>query len=340
MKRLSLITLFLLLSWASFAQLEEMNSFLEGHLQKSKNLDTIAWVYNGEFHLGVNQGMLHNWNAGGEVASATVNGFFNGSVIRYFKRHSWTSNLDMTYGLFYAYSNHFIPRKTDDRIDLTTKYGYRLKKDSDLFIAFLGNAKTQFTDAYDYSLPEWKNTTTSTFLAPLYVTLAPGLEYRRGEELNLFFSPIAVRFTMADSKYTLRSPEGAFGIKHGEHHRLELGAYFTGRYNINLAENITYRTRLDLYSNYLAKDVYKDGNLVRKDSPLNIDLLWDNSISFKFFKYFSLNIGVLAIYDNDIPYHSKYENEIGQLVSKDEPFQGLGWWQIKQTMSIGFNYKF
>lgn len=340
MRKILFTALLSLMTVASFAQLEEMNNFVKGHLDKNKNLDTIAWIYNGDFHLGVNQGMLHNWNAGGEVASATVNSTFNGSLVRYYNRHSWTTNLDMTYGLFYAYSNYFIPRKTDDRIDLTTKYGYRLKDESDLFLAFLGNAKTQFTAAYDYSIPEWQNTITSNFLAPLYVTLAPGLEYRRGEDFNLFFSPIAVRFTMASEEFTLRSPEGAFGIKYGETHRLELGAYFTGRYKVDIHPNITYRTRVDLYSNYLAKDVYKEGNLVKKDSPANIDLLWDNTLSFKFFKYFSLNIGVLAIYDNDIPYQSNYENDFGQMVPKDEPFQGLGWWQIKQTMSIGFNYKF
>ncbi len=340
MRKLSFTLLFLLCSYFSFGQLDEMNNFVEKKYSKSKNLDTIAWVYNGEYHLGINQGLLHNWNSGGEVASANVNSHFNGSLKRYYNRHSWVSNLDMAYGLFYAYSNHFIPRKTDDRIDFTTKYGYNLKPDSDLFVAFIANAKTQFTEAYDYSIPNWDTSKTSSFLSPLYVTAAPGLEYRRGEELNLFFSPIAGRFTMAHKKYTVKKPEGAFGIPYGENFRFELGAYFTGRFEKKIVENITYRSRLDLYSNYLAEDVYKDEILVKKDSPWNIDLLWDNNFSFKFFKYFSLNIGVLAIYDNDMPYSKNYKNELGEMVPKDEPLQGLGWWQIKQTMSIGFNYKF
>jgi len=343
MKKIALTAVIAVLSLGatkSFAQIEEINEFVTKKHSKSKNLDTVAWIYNGEYHLGINQGILHNWQSGGELASANVNSFFKGSLIRYYHRHSWVTNLDAAYGLFYAYSNHFIPRKTDDRIDLTSKYGYSLKKDSDLFLTILGNANTQFTNAYDYNLENWREESISRFLSPLYVTLAPGLEYRRGENLNLFFSPIAARMTFASTDYTTRNEEGAFGIPYGKKSRFELGAYFTGRYKVNLAENITYRTRLDLYSNYLAKDVYKDNVLVKKDNPSNIDILWENDISFKFFKYFSLNVGVLAIYDNDIPFRRTTKNDLGEIIEKDEPFQGLGWWQIKQTMSIGFNYTF
>lgn len=339
MKKLVLSALFLSTTLGAFAQIEEINEFVETHKKKT-NLDTVAWIYNGEYHLGINQGVLHNWPAGGELAAINVNAFFKGNLIRHYHNHSWTNNLDMAYGLFYAYSNNFVPRKTDDRIDFTSKYAYKLKGEKDLFFTVLANANSQFTNAYDYNRDDWEHNPISQFLSPLYVTTAPGIEYKRGSELSLFLSPIAARFTFASTKYTTMDDAGAFGIPYGKKARTELGAYFTGRYEKELRENITYRTRLDLYTNYLAKDVYKEGTLVKKDSPGNIDVLWDNHISFKFFKYFSLNFGVLAIYDNDIPYKSTYTNDAGVVVNKDEPLSGLGWWQIRQTMSIGFNYKF
>jgi hypothetical protein len=245
--------------------------------------------------------------------------------------------LDAAYGLFYAYSNSFVPRKTDDRIDFTSKYGYRLSKTSDLYFTGLLNAKTQFTKGYDYDAPDWDTFSTSKFLSPFYLTLAPGLEYRKGSQFSVFFSPLAARITLVDAYYTNQTPEGMYGVKNGKTARFELGAYLTARYIKDLTKNISYRGRLDLYSNYLAKNSYDNaGLLIKKDNPGNIDILIDNNISFKFYKFFSLNFGILAIYDNDVPFEKTFKD--GSTVK--EPINGLGWWQIKQVMSFGFNYKF
>jgi len=305
---------------------------------ETKNVDTIAWVYSGNFIFGMNQGLLHNWAAGGELASLTVNSTFNGSLIRYHNRSVWTTNVDAAYGLFYAYSNDFVPRKTDDRLDITSKYGYRLSKTSDLYLTGLVNAKTQFTKGYNYDAPEWDTFSTSGFLSPLYITIAPGIEYRKGSMLSLFFSPISTRLTFVDKYYTLQEPEGMYGVKYGKSFRGEFGAYFSGRFIKDFTKNISYRGRLDLYSNYLAKNSYDEtGALIKKDNPGNIDWLIDNSITFKFFKYFVMNVGVVAIYDNDVPYIPTVDPNGKDL---KEPVGGLGWWQLKQFVTFGFNYKF
>jgi hypothetical protein len=309
---------------------------------ETKNVDTVAWVYTGVANLGFNQGILHNWAAGGELASLTVNGLFNGSLIHYHNRSIWTNNLDAAYGLFYAYSNSFVPRKTDDRIDLTSKYGYRISDSSDLYLTGLFNAKSQFTKGYNYDAPEWDTFSTSTFLSPLYLTLAPGIEYRKGSQISVFFSPAAARATFVSKYYTDRDPQGAFGVQNGKTFRFELGAYVTARYVKEITKNITYRSRVDLYSNYLAKNTVENGVIIKKDNPGNIDILLDNFISFKFYKYFSVNFGIVAMYDNDVPYSRTYTDASGAIVEKDEPktMKGLGWWQVKQVLSFGFNYKF
>lgn len=339
-----LITLLGLCSFALFVNAQEMKNYDEitkKNIVEKTNLDTVAWIYEGNLNLGLNQGILHNWAAGGELASITTNGQFNGILSRYYKRHLWTNNLDAAYGLFYAYSNHFIPRKTDDRIDFTSKYGYKLADSGNLFFSILFNAKTQFTKAYAYDVPNWDTFSTSKFFSPFYATLAPGLEYRKGSEISIFFSPLASRFTYVDPYYTTRFPEGAFGVSNGESTRFELGAYLTARYKKDFSETVSFKSRLDLYSNYLAKDKLDDnGVVVKTDKPTNIDIMWDNFLAFKFYKYFSLNIGLIAMYDNDVPYYKTIEEASGAIVNKDEPFQGLGWWQIKQSLTIGFHYKF
>lgn len=304
--------------------------------------DTVAWVYGGVGAIGLNQAFLHNWAAGGEVLSMTINGTFSGYLNRIYHKHIWTNNLDMTYGLLYAYSNKFVPRKIDDRFDFTSKYGYQLDKKGKLFFAGLLNFRTQFSKGYDYTIPDWNKRPTSDRFSPAYLTLALGLEYREGTKYSLFFSPVAARFTFADKYYTSLVPEGGFGIEYGKTSRFELGAYFSGRFQTEIDKKLLYKTRLDLYSNYLAKDT-KDaaGNVIKKDNPGNVDILWDNFFSYKINKYMGVTVGITAIYDNDLPYANTYtDTNTGAVVKKDEPGETFGWWQIKQLLSVGIEYRF
>lgn len=341
MKRVLIGAMLLGLRLAAQAQADNYAKELAQKNMETNNADTIAWVHNGMLNLGINQGILHNWPAGGELASLTVSGLFNGSLIRYYNRSIWTNNLDAAYGLFYAYSNAFVPRKTDDRIDLTSKYAYRLSKTGNFYFTGLFNAKSQFTKGYNYDAPEWDTTSTSRFLSPLYLTFAPGIEYRKGSQVSILFSPAAARMTFVDKYYTRQAEAGAYGVEYGKAFRFELGAYLSARYVKEFSKSVSFRSRLDLYSNYLAGNVYTSGGiLVKKDNPGNIDLLFDNAIVFKFYKYFALNLGVLAVYDNDVPYEQNYQDAAGNTLTKNEPVKGLGWWQIKQVMSLGFNYKF
>ena len=42
---------------------------------------------------------------------------------------------------------------------------------------------------------------------------------------------------------------------------------------------------------------------------------------------------------NAIPYSSTYINSSGQKVDKEEPFQELGWMQVRQNIQFGVEYK-
>src|SRR5690606_36407013 len=205
----------------------------------------------------------------------------------------------------------------------------------------LFNFKSQFSKGYDYNLPQWDSISTSEFLSPAYFILAAGMEYRKGSNFTMFLSPVAARITYANEKYTLRNPEGAFGIERGKTARFELGAYFSGRYKIDITPKMMFKTRVDLYPNYLAKDKTDSlGNVVKKDNPGNIDIFCDNLFTWGVGKHVNLLLGATLIYDNDIPYEKTYVNEAGVEVPKNEPGGDLGWWQIKQLFSLGFEYKF
>lgn len=324
--------------YSAYAQVSKVDE-VKKSLQTS-NKDTVAWVYGGVLTLGMNGGLLHNWSAGGELASLLVNGIFSGHIDRLNHRDIWSNNLDMTYGLTYNYSSDFVPHKTDDRIDFTSKYGVMVDTSKNIFFTTLFNFKSQFTKGYDYTLPNWDSVSTSKFMSPAYFTLAVGAEYRKGSDISLFLSPLAARLILVDKYYTVMSPQGAFGVPYGKTSLVQLGAYFSGRYTVEIKKDMIFKTRLDLYSNYLAKDT-KDstGAIVKRDNPGNINVLFDNLFSWKISKYFNITLGATFIYDNNVPYSKTYV-ENGVVKDKNEPGQNLGWVQMKDVFTFGVGYTF
>ncbi|MBA3830187.1 MAG: DUF3078 domain-containing protein [Taibaiella sp.] len=321
------------------AQLSEADKVKKG--LETKNKDTVAWTKSGFINVGINEGFLHNWQAGGELASLTISSIFSGNATYLNHNKIWSNNLDMAYGLYYAYSTAFIPHKTDDRIDLSSKYGIRLDTAKNFYISGLFDFQTQFTQGHDYSLPRWDTSSTSKFLSPAYLTLGIGLEYRKGSDISIFLSPLAAKLTLVDKVYTLRSPEGAFGVPYGKTAHMKLGAYFSARYVGRINKDISFKTRLDLYCNYLAKDRTDSlGNIVKRDNPGNIAVLWDNLLEYKLSKYLNITFAATFIYDNDIPYSNTYVDKSGIVVQKDNPGKNLGWLQAKQIFTLGFEYKF
>lgn len=338
-KQLLIAALSLSACSGTFAQLNKVDE-VKKQLQ-TENVDTVAWVHSGVLTIGANTGFLHNWAAGGELGSLLVNGIFSGRLDRLNHRDIWSNNLDMTYGLTYNYSTAFIPRKTDDRIDFTSKYGMMLDTANNIFLTGLFNFKSQFTKGYDYSIPNWDSMSTSAFMSPAFFTTAIGFEYRKGSDISIFLSPIAARMITADKFYTLSNPEGMFGVPYGKTSVFQLGAYFSGRYTANISKKMIYKTRVDLYGNYLAKDT-KDstGKVIKKDAPTNINILFDNLFSWKVSKVVNITLGLTFMYDNNIPYSRTYTDAAGNEVPKNEPGEWLGWTQVKQVTTIGISYKF
>jgi len=320
---------------AQIKKIDDIKKSLE-----TTNKDTIAWTHGGVLNAGINEGFLHNWAAGGELASLTVSGIFHGYLNRLHNQDIWSNNLDLNYGLNYAYSTGFLPHKTDDRIDFTSKYGIR-HDTSNLFFTGLFNFKSQFTKGYDYTRTNWDSASVSKFFAPAYFTTAVGIEYRRGSDISLFLSPVAGRLTVASTYYTDQSPQGAFGVPYNKTTYYQFGAYFSGRYQANLSKHVLYKTRLDLYSDYLAKDT-KDstGKVIKKDSPANITVLFDNFLSWKISKYLNATFGLTFMYDNNIPYIKQPAPTSGPNANQEVPGNNLGWLQINQVFTIGLEYKF
>ncbi len=327
-----IITLLLcFISISTFAQLDKTTDDLQKNINKKTEIKQEGWTSGGLLNIGVNQGMLQNWAAGGERYSLAINGVFNGYKTYLMKNKLWENTLDLYYGLNYVSSTNFVPKKIDDRIDFSSRYGispmsWQNKKIlKNTYLMGLARVQTQFSKGFNYEDKNWVNDKIgiSNLFSPAYITLALGAEYRPNANFNVFFSPAAARIIMASNQYTNKIG-GAFGIDQNETMAFQFGAYLTAKYQTALTKNIDYRTRLDLYSNYL------------KD-PQNIDILWDNFFAIKLSKTLGIGLGVTVVYDDEQPGQRVIDSNNDGV---NDQLGTLGWTQLKQMLNVGFNYKF
>lgn len=240
---------------------------------------TNKWKKGGLYSLNISQGSLSNWAAGGDNFSLSVNSLL--SLFAFYKndKHSWDNTFDFNLG--YVNTTSLGSRKNDDRFDFLSKYGYALNPK--LNISGLFNLRSQFFKGYTF--PDNVKTYASTFMAPGYILLSPGLDYKPVKDLSIFISPVTARWVIV--RDTALANKGLYGVDPGEKSKLELGAFATISYMKEISKNITYKGRLDLFSNY-------------KNKPQNVDLFMSNVLNVKLSKVLSATWGVDLIYDDDV----------------------------------------
>ena len=248
--------------------------------KKVAGIDSNGWKKGGTFMLNINQGALSNWVAGGENYTLGVNGLLNYSINLRQNRHTWDNYFDLALGFQNAASFDQY-RKIDDRIDITSKYGYQLT--SHWYASMLFNFNSQFLQGYDYSTTPI--TKISNFLTPGKIILSPGMNYKTAGRFSLFISPVSVRWvTKLDEDFYNKAK---FGVDSAQKINTEFGAYVSVLYKADISKWATYTGRIDLYSNYLR-------------NPQNVDFLMNNLLTMKFNKIFAANISLDLIYDDDV----------------------------------------
>ena len=305
-----LLPVFVLLSYvSSFAQDDITIKKLKNELNRSVNrdmMDTIPWnwVKGGVVNLNGTQGSLKNWAAGGDKFSLAINSYVNYYVFYREGKANWDNTLDFNFG--FLKSTSLGSRKNDDRLDILSKYGYNF--DGKWFLTGLFNFRTQFFDGYAYSATD--KSLSSTFLSPAYALLSAGFDYKPSANFSWFMSPITSRWVIVASNRLSR--EGAYGVEPGKHVINEFGAFSSITWIQPIATNVTYKGRMDLFSNY-------------RDNPGNIDLFMTNYFTFKINRYFSASYNLDLIYDDDVRLFGKTGNSPGL--------------QFKSLIGLGFQMK-
>jgi hypothetical protein len=286
MKGIVIIFAAILCTCASFAQdksIQEIKEEASRTIQKDPK-DTIPkiWKMGALFNLNFNQGSQTNWAAGGEKSSLALSTIFHGYAFYKTGKNSWDNTMDLAYGFLNTTS--LGSRKSDDRIDILSKYGYEVAKS--WYVSGLLNVKSQFAPGYAYTGPDSKERVlTSDFFSPGYVLLSPGINYQPNDAFSVFVSPVTARWIIVRND-SLASV-GAFGVDSGKNSKIEVGAYATISYIKKLGTAAIYTGRLDLFSNYGRK-------------PQDVDVSMTNLLIVKITSIFSMTFALNLIYDNDV----------------------------------------
>ncbi|MBK6936197.1 MAG: DUF3078 domain-containing protein [Chitinophagaceae bacterium] len=294
MKRLSLFFFFLFSYVSSFSQDAIIRKLQQESLRQVKKSvpDTgrQAWKAGLVFALNIGQGSQSNWAAGGDDFSFTANTATN--IFAFYKKdkHSWDNTLDINFG--YINTTSLGSRKNDDRFDLLSKYGYKLN--SKLNLSTLGNFRSQFLKGYTY--PGSVKTFASEFMAPAYLIASQGLDYKPTKSLSIFLSPLTSRWVFVND--SVLSAKGEYGVEKGKKSTSQTGAFATIGYQQSFNKILSYKTRIDLFSNY-------------KLEPKNVDLFMTNTLTAKVAKIIAFSWNVDLIYDDDVTLFGENNNSPG-----------------------------
>jgi hypothetical protein len=289
--------------------------------QNLPSIDTfpIKWKLKAIYGLNGTQTSFVNWNAGGRN-NVSLLGSISASANYEKKTLKWTNDLSLALGglQYIEKQSKEGLQKTDDRIDIASNLGYKLKEH--YYFSVLGGFKTQMLDGFSYPNDSVR---VSTFLAPGYVSGAIGIDYIKDDNFSVFTSPFAMKLTIVNDQ-TLANA-GAFGVKGatydglgnvltaGQRLRGEFGAYVKMKYNFTIAKNIDLKSKLELFSNYL-------------HNPQNIDVNAEALFNFKVNSWFSASLQWTLIYDDDIDIRDANGN-VGPRT------------QFKSVLGIGISYK-
>ncbi len=303
-------------------------SALWGNAQNSEEprpADSVKyWKLDGISSVNLSQSSYSNWNAGGVnsiAGTAIFNVFYNYKK----KNRFWDNRLETNFGLRNEESRGIL--KTDDKLLIESKMGRRANFGKHWFYSGAVSFNTQFAPGKS---ADDDSTIISRFLAPGYLMVNLGLDYKPNDRFSISISPLTQRTTFVYDQNL--ADAGNFGVEGaiyddlgvvitpGKNVRHETGGFVRVEYRGPIVKNVKLQSKLSLFSNYL-------------ENPQNVDVYFENLLTFKVNKYISTSLILNMIYDDDINFEID-SNGDGNI---DERGPRL---QFKQVLGLGLSYTF
>ena len=278
---------------------------------RTQNQDTIlGWKAGGTFALTFSQSSYSYWSGGGDNALSGI-GDLNLFLKKVGENSSWENTLQLRYGLQQLKGSDL--NKTDDFLNFVSKYGY--KANDHWYYSALFTFTTQMTPGYSNDDARRK---ISNFMAPGYLFVGAGFDYKLKDYLSIFLSPVTSKSIFVLDRAL--SDSGSFGVTPGKSVRSEFGGYIKFFFKHDIIKNVNFQTKLNLFSNYL-------------DKPQNIDVFWEVLLEMKINKFLSANILTNMLYDDKT--HVRYASNGDGILDREGPKL-----QFKEIFGLGINVKF
>tara|TARA_B100001758_G_scaffold29308_1_gene20641 strand:+ start:1128 stop:2015 length:888 start_codon:yes stop_codon:yes gene_type:complete len=281
------------------------NSFSNIRLDSVWISPTSYYLSKGKITTLLNQSQYKNWIAGG------VNNLSLTLILDYdftLKKGDleWINRLDGAYGLVKNQDEDI--KKNEDRLELYSLLALKNKGRWSYSAVF--NLKSQWSNGYDYApLPSGviDRTLTTKFLSPAYSQVGVGMFYKRDDNFWFNYALLSARYIRVNPVFTesLLDGENYFGVEKGKSGRFEAGGIISAYYKKEIMKNMHMENKLNLFQNYL-------------EDPLNIDVDYTLSLEFTINQFFSTNILVQILYD---------DNAIPEI-------------QLKEVFGVSFNVNF
>lgn len=303
--------LFLLLNFSIYSSISYSQEAASDSTKKES-----PWKLESIYGFNATQSTFVNWVSGGQNNVSAL-AFINATGNYKKGNSSWKNEMRLALGGIRFFnngsdlpSNQRMLQKTDDIINVSSKYGYEFKKT--WFITALGDFRTQFLDGF---AKPTDTVAASTFMAPAFSIFALGVDYIPNKDFSILMAPATGKFTFVRDQAL--SDAGAFGVTPGSHFRPEVGAYIKLRWRKDLMKNVEMITRAEFFSNYL-------------QNPQNIDVNLETMLTFKVNQAFSAMFQINVLYDDDIRVPITGANNVQYMAPRT---------QFRQIMGIGVQYR-
>jgi hypothetical protein len=296
----------------------------------AQNADTLKpWKIYGVTSLSINQASFSNWSAGGD------NSFSGTALLKLYADYAKGNNsvntvLNMKYGMLKTGDDDLT--KSEDLIELISQYNNQFSKYWAASVQL--NFTTQFAKGYDNPGDEHY---ISKFMAPGFLTIAPGVSYKPNDYFGILMSPITAKSIFVNDQ-TLANV-GAFGvdaavidtatnqiITEGKTSKFKFGSFVELYFKKEVKTDLSIESRLNVFYNYL-----QDNSIPDDDIP--VDVNWQTFLNYKLNDWLSANFFIhLAYQPGDVLIKTDDAGEV--TVTPNDKLQ------VKQTFGIGLAYNF
>lgn len=263
------------------------------------------WAFNGDYTMQFMQNSYSkNWYQGGENNYSTRGKLTLRANYNNKQKVKFENTLEMELGFRTNSSDTVHSVKTSsDLLRYTGKLGLQATKKWYYTLQVVANS--QFCRSFGNN----SNVVNSDFLSPANVNVSLGMDYTMNwfkKKLNgtIHLAPLALNYKYCDRDALVTK----HGIEQGKHSLLDYGSTFQVTAAWKFSDNVSWNTRLYGYTTYK-----------------RVDLQWENTVKLRVSKYITAEIYFYPRFDD-------------QSVSRKD--KELGYFQIKEYTSLGFNYSF